>query len=267
LRIFRKTPKEIGLAGFEIYGGGFVDRASYESEVIEFDDIASWGEIRWSGRQDPGARVDIRTRSGTDPHPQVLWESRPEQQDSVKFMQGGGDVSLTEYIRQYSTLSDVLKPTDPNNWVSFDHDNWSFWSSPYAFDERGIDIVSPGPRKYFQLRADFASTFDDGGAISFVEFTASVPPAVRELIGEIYPVETHVGEATKFTYYIRATIRAGDSSFDGVQIATPRVWSPSTLCASEGTTLVIFPGRGSTTTSASRSCCPGACSLKTAAGS
>ncbi|MDE2735961.1 MAG: hypothetical protein OXI72_16310, partial [Gemmatimonadota bacterium] len=97
LRILRQTPKEIGLAAFELYGGGYVRKASYESDVIELDDIASLGEIRWSGRQDPHARVAIRTRAGTDPHPVIFWETRPEQQDIVRFLQGGGDLSLTEY--------------------------------------------------------------------------------------------------------------------------------------------------------------------------
>jgi len=221
LRIFRQTPKEIGLASFEIYGGGFVKHAAYESEVIVLDDIASWGEIRWSGQRDPDSRVDIRTRSGNDPQPQVFWESRPEQQDSVRFLQGGGDLSLAEYETLYQRLSDVLKPGDPDNRVSFDADHWSFWSSAYAFDDPGVDIVSPGPRKYFQFSVDFASTVEDGGNIDFLEFRASVPPAVRRLIGEIYPIRTQVGSATQFTYYIRPTIRAGDTSFNGVEISTP----------------------------------------------
>ena len=61
LKILRPTPKEIGLAAVEVYGGGYVSQAAYESDVIELDDIGSWGEIRWSGRRDPDARVDIRT--------------------------------------------------------------------------------------------------------------------------------------------------------------------------------------------------------------
>ena len=221
LRINRPTIKEIGLAAFEVYGGGYVKQASFESDVFELPDIASWGEIRWSGRQDPKARVEIRTRSGIDPQPEVYWESRTEQQDSVQFLQGGGDLSFTEYKRQYARLSDILKPVDPLDWVSPDAENWSFWSSPYSFEEPGVDIVSPGPRRYFQISADFASDVEDGGQLDYIEFTASVPPAVRRLVGEITPAETTIGEATQFTYYIRPTIRSGDSSFDGVEIMTP----------------------------------------------
>ena len=221
IEIIRDTPKEIGLADFEVYGGGFVDRAVYESDVIELEEVASWGEIRWSGRRDSLARVDIRTRLGRDPQPEIYWQSRVEQQDSVKFLQGGGDLSLAEYKRQYGRLSDYLKPMEEKNRATPDSENWSFWSSPYAFDEPGVGIVSPGPRRYIQLRAEFTSTVDDGGRIDYVEFKASVPPSVRRLLGEIHPIRTAVGEPTRFTYFIRPTIRSGDIGFDGVEISTP----------------------------------------------
>ena len=221
LRIFRQTTKEVGLADFELYGGGFVGSAAYESEVIEMEDIASWGEIRWSGRRDPLARVDIRTRSGSDPHPVIFWETRPEQQDSIRFRGGGGSLSLTEYREQYGKLSDFLRPANPDDRVSLDTENWSFWSSPYPFETPGVSVVSPGPRKFFQVRADFFSTTDDGGKLDYLEFKASVPPAVRRLVAEIHPTETRIGEPTRFTCFIRPTIRPGDGSFDGVEISTP----------------------------------------------
>ena len=222
LRIIRQTPKEVGLAAFELYGGGYVRQASYESDVIELDDIASLGEIRWSGRQDPHAQVAIRTRAGTDPQPVIFWETRPEQQDDVEFLQGGGELSLTEYKHQYDRLADFLKPEDEQDRVRPDTEHWSFYSSPYAFGHPGVPIASPGPRKFVQLRVDFASTtVEDGGKIDYIEFKASVPPSVRRLVGEMHPIETQVGEATQFTYYISPTIRAIDRSFDGVEIATP----------------------------------------------
>lgn len=221
LLIFRETPKEIGLAAFELYGGGFLGRASYESEIIALDDLASWGEISWSGRQDPDARVEIRTRTGADPHPDIFWQLRPEQRDSVQFREGGGDLTLSEYKRRYSKLLDVLKPVEPRDRVSPDAENWSFWSSPYLFENSGTSIVSPSPRQFLQLKADFFSTIEDGGKIDYVEFKASMPPTVRGLVGEIFPVETQVGAVTHFTYFIRPTIRASDRGFDSVEISTP----------------------------------------------
>ena len=220
LQIPRITAKAIDIADFEIFGGGFVSRASYESDVIAMDDLASWGSTRWSGRRDAGAQIEIRTRSGSDPQPEVFWQVRPEQQDSVRFLDGGGDLSLVEYRRQYDRLAEFLKPIKPQNWVSTDAEHWSFWSSPYSFEQSGAAVESPGPRQYFQVRADFTSTLEEGGKIDYIEFETS-PPAVRRLVGEIFPVEVEVGAATQFTYYIQPTIRAGDSGFDGVEISTP----------------------------------------------
>ena len=183
LRILRQTPKEIGLAAFELYGGGYVRKASYESDVIELDDIASLGEIRWSGRQDPHAQVAIRTRAGTDPHPVIFWETRPEQQDIVRFLQGGGDLSLTEYKRQYDKLADFLKPEDEQDRVRPDTEHWSFYSSPYAFEHPGIPIASPGPRKFVQIRVDFASTTVAEGGQDRLPRVQGVGPAVGSPLG------------------------------------------------------------------------------------
>ena len=221
LRISRQTLKEIGLASFEVYGGGFVTPAAYESDVIELDDIASLGEITWAGKRDPSAQVAIRTRAGLDPHPVVFWETRPEQQDSVRYLDGGGDLTLTEYKGKYNRLEDIYKPVNYGDKVTFDTENWSFWSSPYEFENPGVAFISPGPRRYVQIRADFASTVEDGGNIDYIQFEATSPPLVGQLVGEVFPLETTVGEPTRFTYYFSPTIPPGAGGFDGVEISTP----------------------------------------------
>ena len=221
LQIQRATGKAVEVAEFEVFGGGFISRASYQSDIIELDNVASWGALTWSGRQDPRARVDTRTRTGTDPHPEVFWEARPEQQDSVRYREGGGTMTAREYRAAYDLLPAVFKPVDEENWVSPDSENWSFWSSPYDFESRAADVVSPSSRQFIQLRADFQSAGLDGGRIDYLEFRASVPPAVRAIVAEIYPSQTRLGEVTRFTYFIKPTIRAGDQGFDSVEIATP----------------------------------------------
>ena len=220
LQISRETPKDIELAEFEIFGGGFVTPARYESEIIELDQAASWGQINWSGSQDPNARVELRTRAGADRQPEIFWEVRPEQQDSIRYLQGGGTLDMTSYRKSYEGLPNIFKPKDERNHVTADTENWSFWSSVYSFENPGVEILSPGPHKFIQISADFLSTTSDGSKINYIEFKAS-PPTVHDLVGEIFPVETTVGEVTHFTYFIRPTIRSGDSGFDGVEIVTP----------------------------------------------
>ena len=179
-----------------MYGGGYVSQSSYESDIIELEDLASWGEIRWSGKRDLAAGIDIRirTRAGADPQPEIFWEVRREQQEVVKYLQGGGDLSFTEYKRQYEKLIDFYKPPEQER-ITLHTENWSFWSSPYAFENPGTPIISPSPRQFIQLRADFTSTIAESGMLHYIEFKASVPPAVRRLVGEIFPVETGIGES------------------------------------------------------------------------
>ena len=240
LDIRRVTPKAIELAEFEVFGGGFVNQASYVSDIIELDDLASWGPISWSGRQDPNARIDIRTRTGTDLQPDIFWEARPEHQDSIKYLQGGGTLTAKDYKARYDRLPDVFKPVDERDRVSPDTENWSFWSSPYDFDQPGADVVSPSSRQFIQLGADFTSTTEDGGKIDYIEFKASVPPAVRGIVGEIFPPETQIGAVTQFTYFIKPTIRAGDQGFDSVEIDTPSGFTSVDALRIEGVDQVDF---------------------------
>ena len=128
---------------------------------------------------------------------------------------------MAEYQREYEKLSDDYKPDRVEDRVSLDRDNWSSWSGPYEFNNPGVNIVSPSPNKYFQISVSFVSTVEDGGKIDHIAFKASVPPAVRGLIGEISPIDTDIGRVTHFTYYIRPTIRSGDNGFDSIEISTP----------------------------------------------
>lgn len=221
LSIIRHTTKEVGIADIELYGGGFVREAFYESEVIGMEDFASWGDIYWGGRRDPDALVEIRTRTGDDRQPEIFWEERTEHQDRIRFLQGGGDLSFSEYKGRYELLDEFRKPRESHRRTTIDTENWSYWSSPYLFEAPGVGIASPGPRKFIQLKAEFRSTVKDGGEIDYIQFRASVPPAVRRLVGEIYPVETRIGETSRFTYFIKPTIRSGDRGFDGIEISTP----------------------------------------------
>ncbi len=211
--------KTIEIAEFEVLGEGFVDEAFFIAEIIELDDIASFGEITWSGSSDPKAEARIRTRSGTDRHPDVYWRINPEQQTPVVLPpeKGGKDLSSKEYKSEYDKLPGSVKGP-----VTYDTENWSFWSAPYKFESPGEAIASPGPRKFFQIGVDFTSEGNDGSRIEYLQFKASVPPAAREIVGEIFPAEVEIGKVShKFTYFVTATMAAVDKGFDSVEITTP----------------------------------------------
>ena len=220
LLIYTPNLKTIEIAEFEVLGQGFVDEASYIADIIELDDIGSFGEITWSGSSDPKAEVKIRSRSGTDRHPDVYWRITPEQRTPVVLPstnRKGEDLSPEEYKSEYDKL-----PGSVRGPVTYDTENWSFWSAPYNFESPGEVIASPGPRKFFQIGVDFISEGSDGSRIEYLQFKASVPPAAREIVGEIFPPEVEIGKIThKFSYFVTAWMAAVDKGFDSLEITTP----------------------------------------------
>jgi len=108
--------------------------------------------------------------------------------------------------------------------ITYDKENWSFWSAPYDFDvglDGGVPIVSAGPRQFLQIRVTFECTETDGGRVEEIAFDLSKPPAAWALIAEAWPLEVTPGEVVTFTYALRPTIREKDQGFDALEISTP----------------------------------------------
>ena len=197
----------------EVYGEGYVPQAWYTSELIDIGDLASWGEIRWSGGRDPNAKVLVHTRTGMDDDPDVYWR-RTGREDKLTNKGPTGSL-LTR--GEYDQLP--LKEKGP---ITHDEENWSFWSAPYDFEGAlaGVGIASPGPRRYLQLRIDFASTRAEGGYIERLSFDYAKPPVATDVVAEIWPDEVAMGERTRFVYALRPSLRAADLGFDGVELVT-----------------------------------------------
>jgi hypothetical protein len=188
----------------QVYGKGFVRRSIYQANIIDFGRTMNWGDLRWSGIQDPKAQVLIQTRSGLDNGPELFW----------RFTGRGGEKALVE-----RTAYDGLKVGEKAG-ITYDQANWTFWSAPYDFaDSSGAAVVSLSPRRYFQFKVDFLPQDNDGGQVGFLELRASEPVATN-LVGEVWPIEALVGQPTRFTYALRPTIRAEDGGFDGLEIET-----------------------------------------------
>lgn len=187
----------------EVYGKGFVERATYTSDVITFDQPMAWGQIGWSATEGAGAHVRIQTRTGSDTDPVRHWRNTGRGQDKA-------EVSRSEYAK--------LKPGERAG-TSHDHQNWSFWSEPYDLaDSSGTQMLSPGPRRYFQLRVDFQPE-EQGGEVRYLQVQAW-PPAASALVGEIWPVDVAAGTVRSYTYAVRPTIGAQHTGFDRLEISS-----------------------------------------------
>ena len=196
----------------EIYAKGFVEQATYISNILDFGQPMAWGDLRWSGHQDPKARILIQSRSGQDDDPDLFWR-----------FTGRGDEKIPVSRTTYAKLAIGEKAG-----IGYDRANWTFWSAPYAFaDSNGTPIVSLSPRRYLQLKVDILPQDDDSGQMDFLEVRAS-PPVATQLVGEIWPVEVAVGQPQQFTYVLRPTLGVDSGGFDRLEVATPARLGPVT---------------------------------------
>ena len=118
--------------------------------------------------------------------------------------------------------------------VQDDIQDWSLWTPPYSLagavtaEEMetalgGVEILSPGTRRYFQFKVDFSSEdlFSAKG-IGSLAFDFSTQSLAREIVAEISPRETELGEVTEFSYAIVPHVRTGsDLGFSSFEITTP----------------------------------------------
>jgi len=213
LMLYRASAKTVSVAEVEVYGEGYINRASYVSPFIDLGEPAIWGDIHWRGRKDPEAEVWIQSRAGRDPDPNVYWRFTGRGDEISPLGPDGKPLDEAAYAQ--------LKPGEAAR-ITYDTQNWSFWTAPYEFaDSSGAPVLSPGPNSVFQLRVDFLPAISEGGEVDFIEFAATKPPLAQEVVGEIHPPEVQVGETAQFTYAIRPLLQGGYSGFDRIELAAP----------------------------------------------
>ena len=213
LQITVTTSRNMEIAEVEIYGEGFVNRASYVSKMFDLEEPAILGEMRWQGRKDPGVRIDIHSRSGKTLDPNVYWRNTGRGDELSRFDEKGKLLDAKGYAG--------LKTGEAAE-ITYDIENWSFWSPPYEFaDSLGTSVISPSPNNVFQFRVDFQPDALQGGEVDFVEFSVTKPPLAQNVVGEVYPPEVPLGEISQFTYAVSPTMTPDHSGFDQIEIATP----------------------------------------------
>lgn len=197
------------LAELEVYGGGFQGSASYQSNVLDLGEFANLGWVRWQGRQDEGAQVEIRSRAGGDETPLVYWRKTFRGDEQVPFGEDGKLLTRKTYGR----LGPIVRGA-----ITDDTAQWELWSSPYEFaDSAGVTLRATRSHRYVQFGVEFKSFGQAGGQLDYLEFAVS-PRLVTGLVGEIDPWQAAVAEERTFTYAVRPTIEPGDQGFDGLDL-------------------------------------------------
>ncbi|MXY84575.1 MAG: hypothetical protein F4Y91_21575, partial [Gemmatimonadetes bacterium] len=200
LRAFPLRDYEI--AEFEIYGDGYVHEATYLTPILDFGQAVTWGKIRWEGDMPTGTRIEIRTRTGHTPDPQLYFA--PNINDDL--------VSITRDEHAKIDIAARLVPT-------YDADNWSFWSSPYDFAaglrnpdqpanawQDGSLLLSPGPSRYIQIAIKLFANLNAAPRLDQLTLQLSETLSAQALVGEIWPIEVNSFEPTPFTYVVLPTL-------------------------------------------------------------
>jgi hypothetical protein len=93
IRLKSLTTAGFEIAEFQVFGTGFVPEAKYLSDLMDFGDLALFGNLRWvQASEGDGARssVEVRTRIGQDADPVEYNKIRPGERI---FRTGGGATS------------------------------------------------------------------------------------------------------------------------------------------------------------------------------
>ena len=203
------------IAEFQVFGQGYIRRATYITAVLDFGEPMAWGKIRWKGEKDGEAKVLIRTRSGVDDEPNRYWKPSAIPGEVA-------EISREEYVRAGVT----------DRSTTLDENHWSFWSAPYAWEaaladptlpasswQDGTPILSPGPTRYLQVQLVFLSAWTEAVKLEELEIQFSRPSATR-VVGEIWPLDASRTESTRFTYTVRPTFDEANEGFNRLEIFT-----------------------------------------------
>ena len=262
IRLKSQTTVGFEIAEFRVFGSGFVPRADYLSNIFDFgEELALWGRIRWEEKflgVERLSRLLISSRSGWDDTPLEFTRQHPNSGEDVPWQEGAIATTATGAAVDLDAIDDAQEALDLFNALPIDertrvaltqdeYDNlkssdkgdvradlvaWSRWSPPYKLgaganvgdDPLGVPILSPGPRRYFQLKAEFNSEdLQSARALGALAFTVSNPPLTERIISEVVPRQVELGVPVSFTYAVlpTKTRRGVDLGFDVFEIATP----------------------------------------------
>ena len=204
LRSITETPFEID--EIEIYGTGYVDEATYYSDLIDLGGRATLGPIRWV-EQTVGkplfSHLSAQVRTGNDDTPIVFREKIPTQTGRSTLR----EVSPKEYWE--------LDATERAPLIE-DTENWSAWRSL----ENGQLHTAPGPRRYVQFLLKFRGRLFDAREVNRLTFSYLTPPLADTLRAEIFPRLAETEKPATFRYAVLLQAAAPVLGFDRLEVDT-----------------------------------------------
>jgi gliding motility-associated-like protein len=204
------------VAEFEVYGEGYVEHTRYTTQILDFGHPVNWGKLRWSGDLPEGTRIEIRTRTGSTPDPNIYLTANTNGELRP--------INYAEYLK--IDVSGRVPPV-------YNSDEWSYWSPPYDFqaglrDERvpasewldGTPMISPGLSRYVQIDIRLFATFTASPRLDQLSLQLAEAPSAQQIVGELWPIEIDSFDPVTFTYVVVPSFESGDIGFDRLEILT-----------------------------------------------
>ena len=206
LRSLAAVPYEID--EIEVYGTGYLAQGTYLSDIVDLEGRATIGPLRWTENAvgDPlFSRLSVRMRTGIDDTP-IHYRKR------VRDSQG----QITSSREVYPTAYYSLDRRDRVPLGDEDTDNWSPWIKV----ENGGLAAAPMPRRYVQLRLEFAGGLSATREADRIEFDYLVPPIADALQAEVYPRLAVAEKPATFRYAVRLRADGPIRGYDRLEVDT-----------------------------------------------
>ncbi|MBM3276616.1 MAG: hypothetical protein FJY95_00835 [Candidatus Handelsmanbacteria bacterium] len=237
MRVIPDAPRiftRYAIAELEVFGRGFVPKATWESEVIDLGKVVNLGKVvlgisKWR-REGEGlvsapeadAAVEVKVKTGLDDTP-ISFNSYNDMAQAVEVSEA-----------EYEGLKPRVWPWDPPavGWrgpIADDRQNWSFWSAPL----RSSGERPRAPRgRYIQLQVSMETrSLWEFARLDSIGVEAASLLAER-VLGEValasllqppqHLVQVQVGELAEFAYEIRADFSStGQDGFDAIRLRIP----------------------------------------------
>jgi hypothetical protein len=208
LKSIAEVPFEID--EIEVYGTGYLSRATYVSDLLDLGDRATLGPLSWAERavgEAGHSAMAMRVRTGSDPTPIVYLKNVYALENNQKVKVGEEEVGRQEYYALERVDRAPLKE-DVLHW------------SPWVAAAQGSLINAPNPRRYVQVRAEFGGELYDTRQLGRVEFPYLQPPIADGLVAEVYPRLARAEEPATFRYAVRLSAQGQIRGYDKLEVDT-----------------------------------------------
>ena len=205
LRSLSEMPFEVD--EIEVYGTGYLNRATYQTDLLDLGAPATVGEVRWTEEvvgEAPFSRLTARVRTGLDDTP-IVYRRRSGAEDPFSPPATAEEVSAAEYWSL--DRLDRLPPQE-------DEENWSPWQRVL----NGGLVTAPGPRRFIQLQFAFAGRLFDTRLVDRLEFDYLRPPIADTLRAEVFPRLAEAEKAATFHYAVLLKATGAVRGYDALVV-------------------------------------------------